>query len=148
MKRTMFIGAIACGKTTLTQRLEHQQIRYNKTQAVEFTSNIIDTPGEYMEHHNMMSTLRVTSMDADIVVLLQSAVDKRLVFPAGFCSMFSKPTIGVITKIDLTQLILNIQKNYCLVPESKRLSPSPPLKISISINCLQNLTNQYPQVIY
>lgn len=68
MKRTMFIGAIACGKTTLTQRLEHQQIRYNKTQAVEFTSNIIDTPGEYMEHHNMMSTLRVTSMDADIVV--------------------------------------------------------------------------------
>ena len=47
MKRTMFIGAIACGKTTLTQRLEHQQIRYNKTQAVEFTSNIIDTPGEY-----------------------------------------------------------------------------------------------------
>ena len=103
MKRTMFIGAIACGKTTLTQRLENQQIKYNKTQAIEFSSNIIDTPGEYMEHHNMMSTLRVTSMDADIVVLLQSAVDKRLVFPAGFCSMFSKPTLGVVTKIDLVK---------------------------------------------
>ena len=43
MKRTMFIGAIACGKTTLTQRLENQQIKYNKTQAIEFSSNIIDT---------------------------------------------------------------------------------------------------------
>lgn len=103
MKRTMFIGAIACGKTTLTQRLENRQIKYDKTQAIEFSSNIIDTPGEYMEHHNMMSTLRVTSMDADIVVLLQSAVDKRLIFPAGFCSMFNKPTIGVITKIDLVK---------------------------------------------
>lgn len=40
MKRTMFIGAIACGKTTLTQRLENQQIKYNKTQAVEFSANI------------------------------------------------------------------------------------------------------------
>ena len=36
MKRTMFIGAIACGKTTLTQRLENQQIKYNKTQTIEF----------------------------------------------------------------------------------------------------------------
>ena len=132
MKRTMFIGAIACGKTTLTQRLENQQIKYNKTQAIEFSSNIIDTPGEYMEHHNMMSTLRVTSMDADIVVLLQSAVDKRLVFPAGFCSMFSKPTLGVITKIDLV-------KDPADIEYSKNLLLSAGVKKIISVSAVENI---------
>lgn len=132
MKRTMFIGAIACGKTTLTQRLENQQIKYNKTQAVEFSANIIDTLGEYMEHHNMMSTLRVTSMDADIVVLLQSAVDKRLIFPAGFCSMFNKPTIGVITKIDLV-------KDPADIEYSKKLLLSAGVKEVIPISAVKNI---------
>lgn len=100
MKRTMLIGAIGCGKTTLIQRLTNEELKYNKTQAIEYSSNFIDTPGEYIEHHNMESSLRVTSMNADIVVLLQSVIDKRLVFPAGFCTMFNKPTLGLITKVD------------------------------------------------
>ncbi|MBD5091033.1 MAG: EutP/PduV family microcompartment system protein [Lactobacillus sp.] len=132
MKRTMFIGAIACGKTTLTQRLENQQIKYNKTQTIEFSSNIIDTPGEYMEHHNMMNTLRVTSMDADLVVLLQSAVDKRLVYPAGFCSMFSKPTLGVITKIDLV-------KGPADIEYSKNLLLSAGVKKVIPVSAVENI---------
>ena len=132
MKRTMFIGAIACGKTTLIQRLKHQQIKYNKTQTIEFSSDIIDTPGEYIEHHNMMSTLRVTSMDADIILLLQSAVDKRLVFPAGFCSMFTKPTIGVITKIDLI-------KDPADIEYSKKLLLSAGVKKVIPISAVKNI---------
>lgn len=131
MKRTMFIGAIGCGKTTLTQRLEKRRIKYNKTQAIEFSQDVIDTPGEYMEHHNMMSTLRSTSMDADIVVLLQSAVDKRLVFPAGFCSMFSKPTVGVITKIDLV-------KDPADIEYSKKLLLSAGVKTVIPISAVAN----------
>lgn len=86
--------------TTLMQRLKHQQIKYDKTQAIEFSTNFIDTPGEYMEHHNIMRYLRTTAVDADIVVLLQSATDRRLVYPAGFCSMLTKPTLGLVTKID------------------------------------------------
>lgn len=101
MKRAMFIGAIGCGKTTLMQRLKNEQIHYNKTQAINFSNNFIDTPGEYMEYHQMAHQLEATSMDADIVVLLQSVTDRRLIYPTGFCSMFAKPTIGVITKIDL-----------------------------------------------
>ena len=46
MKRAMLVGAIGCGKTTLTQRLKAQELKYNKTQAIEFSANIIDTPGE------------------------------------------------------------------------------------------------------
>ncbi|QLL69163.1 EutP/PduV family microcompartment system protein [Lactobacillus sp. 3B(2020)] len=100
MKRIMLIGPIGSGKTTLTQRLKNQEIKYNKTQAIEFFDNFIDTPGEYMEHHQMLNRLQMTSVDADLVVLLQSVIDQRLIYPAGFCSMFSKPTLGVITKID------------------------------------------------
>ncbi|MCC4440791.1 EutP/PduV family microcompartment system protein [Limosilactobacillus reuteri] len=100
MKRTMLIGAIGSGKTTLIQRLTNEKLKYNKTQSIEYSPDFIDTPGEYIEHHNMESSLRVISMNADIIVLLQSAIDKRLVFPVGFCTMFNKPALGLITKID------------------------------------------------
>ncbi|WP_267201089.1 EutP/PduV family microcompartment system protein [Limosilactobacillus kribbianus] len=142
MKRTMFIGAIGCGKTTLTQRIENHQIKYNKTQAIEFSSNIIDTPGEYIEHHNMMSTLRVTSMDADIVVLLQSVIDKRLVFPAGFCSMFNKPTLGVVSKIDLAADPQDIEysKKLLLSAGVKKVIPISAVK-DINIDQLEKELN-------
>jgi ethanolamine utilization protein EutP len=97
----MFIGAIGCGKTTLLQRLKGMAIHYNKTQSIEFYQNIIDTPGEYIEHRRMYTSLATTAMDVDLVVILQSAIDKRLVFPEAFSTMFSKPVIGVVTKIDV-----------------------------------------------
>lgn len=103
MKRVMLIGAIGCGKTTLTQRLQNQEIKYNKTQSIEFFNNFIDTPGEYIEHHRMINTLQTTSVDADIIILLQSVIDRRIIYPSGFCTMFNKPTLGVITKIDQTK---------------------------------------------
>jgi ethanolamine utilization protein EutP len=125
MKRTMLIGAIGCGKTTLIQRLTNEELKYNKTQAIEYSSNFIDTPGEYIEHHNMESSLRVTSMSADIVVLLQSVIDKRLVFPAGFCTMFNKPTLGLITKVDKAADPSDIEysKNLLLSAGVKQVIP-------------------------
>lgn len=125
MKRTMLIGAIGCGKTTLIQRLTNEELKYNKTQAIEYSSNFIDTPGEYIEHHNMESSLRVTSMSADIVVLLQSVIDKRLVFPAGFCTMFNKPTLGLITKVDkaANQNDIEYSKNLLLSAGVKDVIP-------------------------
>jgi len=85
----MFVGAIGCGKTTLIQRMGDMHIRYNKTQAIEFYDNIIDTPGEYVEHRELYSGLRTTSTGAKLVVLMQSAVDPRIVLPAGFSTMFT-----------------------------------------------------------
>lgn len=102
MKRAMFIGAIGCGKTTLLQRLNRLTIHYNKTQSVEFYKNIIDTPGEFIEHRRMYTNLATTAMDADVVVLLQSVSDHRLVFPEAFSTMFGRPVVGVVTKIDLS----------------------------------------------
>lgn len=97
----MFIGPIGCGKTTLIQRLNEMKIQYNKTQTIEYYDNIIDTPGEYVEHRFMYSNLMTSAMGADIIVLMQSATDPRVILPTGFSSMFSCPTIGIVTKTDV-----------------------------------------------
>lgn len=97
----MFIGAIGCGKTTLIQRLNDNAIHYDKTQTIEYYDNIIDTPGEYVEHRYMYSNLMTTAMGAEVIVLMQSATDSRVILPTGFSTMFSCDTIGIVTKTDL-----------------------------------------------
>lgn len=97
----MFIGPIGCGKTTLIQRLNEMEIKYNKTQTIEYYNDIIDTPGEYVEHRFMYSNLMTSAIGADIIVLMQSATDSRVILPTGFSSMFSSPTIGIVTKTDV-----------------------------------------------
>jgi len=101
MAKTMFIGATGSGKTTLYQCLENEPLNYAKTQALEFYGEVIDTPGEYLENRNYYSALLVTSMDVDVVALVMDCTDTYTVFPPGFTRMFTRPTIGVVTKIDL-----------------------------------------------
>ena len=72
--KIMLIGPSAAGKTTLIQRLIDEEIKYDKTQAVEYIGNFIDTPGEYMQQDCW--------------------------FSGGLTSKFEKPVVGVITKID------------------------------------------------
>lgn len=101
MKRPMFIGPIGCGKTTLLQRINNIEIRYNKTQTIEFYDNVIDTPGEYIEHRRMYTNIATTAMDAGLVVIMQSVEDSRLIFPEAFSTMFGRPVVGIVTKTDL-----------------------------------------------
>lgn len=103
LKKPIFMGAISCGKTTLCQRLQGAALAYRKTQAVEFYQNMIDTPGEFVEHHQLYNALTVTAAEADIIVLLQSVSDRRQTFSPSFGSMFPKPKIGVVTKSDLAE---------------------------------------------
>lgn len=112
MKKPIFIGAVGCGKTTLCQRLLKQAVKYRKTQVVQFYQHnqLIDTPGEFMEHRQYYSALTITAVDADVVVLLQSATDRRQTFSPGFGSMFPKRKIGVITKIDLVSKESDIKR--------------------------------------
>lgn len=74
---------------------------YNKTQTIEFYNNVIDTPGEYVEHRAMYSNLMTIAIEADVIVLMQSATDPRIILPTGFSTMFTKETIGVVTKTDI-----------------------------------------------
>lgn len=103
MKKLMMIGKIGCGKTTLSQRLMGEEIAYKKTQAIQVVGDdILDTPGEYLEQKQFYNALTVTAVEADVILLLASAIDEQNVFSPRMCSMFSgKPLIGVVTKTDL-----------------------------------------------
>lgn len=100
-KRIILIGRSSAGKTTLCQFLNHEALRYCKTQSVNvIDSRMIDTPGEYLERPWMRGALQVTSADADVVVLVQDATEETTMFPPAYAALFAKPVIGIVTKCD------------------------------------------------
>ncbi len=100
MKRFMLVGAVSAGKTSLMQAIYDKDLSYHKTQAIDFRDNIIDTPGEYLEQRFRYRSLGITAANTDLIVLVQSCTDLRCVFAPGLSSMFAKPMVGVVTKID------------------------------------------------
>ncbi len=101
MKSIILIGRSGCGKTTLTQALKGEQIRYQKTQCVDYFDTVIDTPGEYVQMRSMGSALAVYSYEADVVGLLISAVEPYSLFPPNITCMANREVIGIVTKVDL-----------------------------------------------
>ena len=115
MKKIMLIGRTSCGKTTLTQKLMNEEVKYKKTQAVSYKSRIIDTPGEYVENKIYYKSLLVLSADAKIIILVQSAIDGVTLFPPKFSTMFpKKEVIGLVTKIDLENADVERSKKFLL----------------------------------
>ncbi|WML37579.1 EutP/PduV family microcompartment system protein [Clostridium sp. OS1-26] len=101
MKKIMLIGQVGSGKTSLTQALNNEKVEYKKTQAMEYSNLVIDTPGEYIENRIYYNALITEAVDADIIGLIQPCNKELSIFPPGFGSIFSKPVIGIITKMDL-----------------------------------------------
>lgn len=115
MKKVMLIGRTGCGKTTLTQKLMNEEVKYKKTQAVTYKSKIIDTPGEYVENKIYYKSLLVLSADAKIIILVQSSIDGATLFPPKFSTMFpKKEVIGLVTKIDLENADVERSKKFLL----------------------------------
>ena len=101
-RRIILIGRSTAGKTTLCQRINHEELQYHKTQTVQIVNqSMIDTPGEYLERRYFRGALMVTAADADTIVLVQDATEKGSMFPPAYSSMFAKPCVGVVTKSDL-----------------------------------------------
>ena len=96
----MAIGAVGAGKSTLIKRLNENKFSTRKTQSVEYTADTIDTPGEFTENPFYYRALFATSLETDIIIFVHDATKKHSVFPPGFAGAFSKPAIGVISKID------------------------------------------------
>ena len=101
MKRILLIGKSMCGKTTLTQRIHGLDIKYEKTQMLTYSNDILDTPGEYMENRMLYKALIVSSYDCDVVGMVQACDEERNIFPPNFATAFSKPVIGIVTKSEL-----------------------------------------------
>ncbi|MEW8957244.1 EutP/PduV family microcompartment system protein [Clostridium sp.] len=123
MKKLILIGRTESGKTTLCQKLHDIDIEYKKTQAIEGYENAIDTPGEYIENRFYYKALIVTAADADVIGLVQDATDDRSYFPPGFGASFSKPIIGILTKIDLIEDedILKEREQYLIAAGAEKI---------------------------
>ncbi|WP_246043304.1 EutP/PduV family microcompartment system protein [Tessaracoccus massiliensis] len=95
------MGSIGAGKTTFRQQLMEQDIDYAKTQSIEAFDGVIDTPGEYLEYGRLRRALQVVAYDVDTVVMMLDPTSDGNRIPPGFAISFNKPTIGIVTKIDL-----------------------------------------------
>ncbi len=101
MKKIILIGNVACGKTTICQYLNHMELKYKKTQALEVYNTTIDTPGEYLENRGYLRSLMVTSTEVEQVIFVQDASRDQYYFSPGQSSAFSMPVAGVVSKIDI-----------------------------------------------
>ncbi len=100
MKKIMLFGRVAAGKTTLTQALRGEKIKYYKTQYVNYLDTVIDTPGEYTERRETSGALALYAYEADIVGLVLSANEPYSIFSPCLTSMVNRESIGIITGID------------------------------------------------
>lgn len=100
MKKTLLVGRHGVGKTTLKQALRGEEIRYVKTQYIDYGDWLIDSPGEYAEVHGLSAALAIYSYEADIVALLISADDDYSLFPPNITCMVNREVIGIVTKVD------------------------------------------------
>ncbi len=98
MKKTLLVGRHGVGKTTLKQALRGEEIRYVKTQYMEYGDWLIDSPGEYAEVHGLGAALAIYSYEADVVAMLIAANDDYCLFPPNVAPMINRDVIGIVTK--------------------------------------------------
>lgn len=100
MKKLILLGRSESGKSTLIQALRKEELHYHKTQYVDFTESIIDTPGEYAEDKMLGGALAIYSYEADVVGLVISATEPYCLFPPNITGMATRPVVGIVTKCD------------------------------------------------
>lgn len=99
MKKIVLMGRSESGKTTLSQALKGEQIKYHKTQYVNNFDVVIDTPGEYAQIKSLGYALALYSYEADVVGLLLAANEPYSLYPPNITCMVNREVIGIVTKI-------------------------------------------------
>jgi len=103
MKKIILMGRTGCGKTTLTQALKGEKVRYHKTQYINHFDVVIDTPGEYIETKMLGGALALYSYEADVVGLLIAAHEPFSLYPPNITCMVNREVIGIVTQIEHPQ---------------------------------------------
>ena len=112
MKRLILIGRSGAGKTTLTQALRGQKIKYHKTQYITYGDYLIDTPGEYVENAYLAHALALYSYESDVVGLLLSATEQYSLYPPNITCMANREVIGIVTKADHPNARIDLAKMW------------------------------------
>lgn len=130
MKKLMLIGKTGVGKTSLIQAIKKQELKYKKTQAIDYYEDIIDTPGEYIENKRYYNAIITMSFDVSIIALVHDADSNESYFPPGFAKMFNRKVVGIITKIDSANA--NIKK-------AKEILQSAGAEMIYNVSALENI---------
>ena len=123
MKKIMLFGRVAAGKTTLTQALRGEEIKYYKTQYVNYLDTVIDTPGEYTERRETSGALALYAYEADIVGLVLSANEPYSIFSPCLTSMVNREAIGIITGIDKPDANVERVRRWLHLAGGKKIFP-------------------------
>ena len=121
MKKLILIGRSESGKTTLMQALRGEEIHYAKTQSVNYSDILIDTPGEYLQSKNLGGALAVYSYEADVVGLLISATEPYSLFSPNIVSLATREVIGIVTKIDLPNANVPLADRWLKIAGCKKI---------------------------
>lgn len=121
MKKLILMGRVGSGKTTLTQALKGETIDYKKTQYIDYGANIIDTPGEYAQTHELGAALALYSYEADVVGLLMSATEQYSLFPPNITCLVNREVIGIVTKKEHPQANISRARNWLELSGCKKI---------------------------
>jgi ethanolamine utilization protein EutP len=127
--RAMLIGSIGAGKSTLTNALLEKNETAVKTQSLNYSDWIVDTPGEYTENPFYYKNIMATSLEVTHVLYVQDATRKKTIFPPNFSSGINKLPIGVVTKCDSDKA--DVEE---AVRQLKRVIPTGPIVLTSSVN--------------
>ena len=100
MKKMILMGRSEVGKTTLIEALRGEDLVYRKTQIIDYSEDLMDTPGEYAEGKDLAGALAVYSYEADVVALVVSATEHYCIFPPACAPVANRPVVGIVTKCD------------------------------------------------
>ena len=114
---------MAAGKTTLTQALKGEKIKYFKTQYVNYMDSIIDTPGEYTELRQTSGALALYSYEADVVGLVLSANEPYSIFSPCITSLVTREVVGIISGIDKPDANVERVERWLRLAGCKKIFP-------------------------
>ena len=119
----MLFGRVGAGKTTLTQALRGEEIKYFKTQYVNYLDTVIDTPGEYTELRQTSGALALYAYEADVVGLVLSANEPYSIFSPCITSLVNREVVGIIAGIDKPDANVERVKRWLRLAGCKRIFP-------------------------
>ncbi len=123
MRKMILVGRSESGKTTLTQALRGENLRYHKTQYINYHDVIIDTPGEYAQTKGLGRALALYTYEADVVGLLLSATEPYSLYPPCVTSSANREVIGIITKCDHENANVAQAENWLRLAGCEKIFP-------------------------